>query len=665
MAIAQTKDSRFGQNEMGIQVSKPILLLPSAPRFARAGDQFQAGVLINNNSSQSGNVELGVEAKGIVLRDKKNIQAFPLAPGEQKEVLFSFEASKPGKAVLAFRAKIGGDSDGLEMTIPIQLPRPTETVATFDQTVESREEKISIPETIDPAESKIEVLAAASALADLKGSVDYLTDYPYLCLEQRLSAILPYLVAPQVIQDFKLSSLDLKAIKKLVQSTIRDAYSCQQENGGFGLWPDSSHESPFVTCYTAFTLLKAREAGYEVDKARLEKSIGRLKNLLQTKPETLGYPCSINSLKTLQAYALYDLALFGRPEPAYAEKLFQERQNLSLFGRALLLKALYIGRGSQDARKTLIQEFINKIKVTAAQAHFEEETDLGLSWIYSSNTRTTAIILQALLEVGEDHPLLPAAARWLVDKRKAGRWNSTQENFFVFYALNDFYGAREKTRPDFKVEISLAKKVLLSEIFRTVTQTAKAASGLSEFKPGKTLPLKFEKQGPGILYYGARFTYAPRQKLEPRDEGFAVYKTISSLDGKPLESIKAGSLVAVTLQIVLTKESLFVVIEDPLPAGFEAVNPTFLTESEEQQRSLEAMDETNEGYWWEGFNHIEMHDNRVLLFSDSLRPGIHTHRYLARALTPGQFTLPGTKAEEMYAPEVFGRSAEQVVKIVK
>jgi len=53
------------------------------------------------------------------------------------------------------------------------------------------------------------------------------------------------------------------------------------------------------------------------------------------------------------------------------------------------------------------------------------------------------------------------------------------------------------------------------------------------------------------------------------------------------------------------------------------------------------------------------------LFSDSLSAGIHTHRYLARALTPGQFTLPGTKAEEMYAPEVFGRSAEKAVKIIR
>jgi hypothetical protein len=58
-----------------------------------------------------------------------------------------------------------------------------------------------------------------------------------------------------------------------------------------------------------------------------------------------------------------------------------------------------------------------------------------------------------------------------------------------------------------------------------------------------------------------------------------------------------------------------------------------------------------------------MRDDRVLLFADSLRAGIHTHRYLARALSSGVFGQPGTKAEQMYAPEVFGRSAERVVRI--
>lgn len=318
-----------------------------------------------------------------------------------------------------------------------------------------------------------------------------------------------------------------------------------------------------------------------------------------------------------------------------------------------------------SAQNALIQEFLNKIKVTPSLAHFEEEDDVGMAWIYSSNTRTTAMILQTLIEVGQDHPLLPAVARWLVEKRKAGHWHSTQENFYVFYALNDFLGKQESVAPDFKAEFSLAKRVLLKEVFKSATQTAGAASDLSEFKPGRALPLKIDKQGPGILYYGARLTYAPRQKLEPKDEGLAVYKTILSLEGKPLEFVKAGSLVVVTLQIVVPKESLFVVVDDPLPAGFEAVNPEFLTESEEMQRKLEALDKEISPYWWEGFTHVEMHDNRVLLFADSLGAGIHTHRYIARALTPGQFVMPGTKAEEMYAPEVFGRSAEQAVKIVK
>jgi uncharacterized protein YfaS (alpha-2-macroglobulin family) len=60
-----------------------------------------------------------------------------------------------------------------------------------------------------------------------------------------------------------------------------------------------------------------------------------------------------------------------------------------------------------------------------------------------------------------------------------------------------------------------------------------------------------------------------------------------------------------------------------------------------------------------------MYDDRVLLFADSLAPGIHTHRYLVRALTYGTFSAPGTKIEEMYEPEVFGRSSETRIKIVK
>jgi hypothetical protein len=277
------------------------------------------------------------------------------------------------------------------------------------------------------------------------------------------------------------------------------------------------------------------------------------------------------------------------------------------------------------------------------------------------------MILQALLETNAQHPLASPIARWLVNERKAGRWHSTQENFWVFYALNDFYRRFENVRPDFTAELALAGKTILKETFRSAQQTASGSLPLTEVKPGKEIPLTIGMTGEGTLYYGVRLTYAPKQALIPRDEGFAVYKMITTLDGKPLGDIKAGQLVLVTLQVLVPQESLFVVVDDPLPGGFEAVNPTFETESEEQQRKLDGVvaNEESEAWWWTGFNHIEMRDNRVALFADSLEAGVHTHRYLARALTPGTFTLPGSKAEQMYAPERFGRSDERTIKIVK
>ncbi|MCX6561505.1 MAG: MG2 domain-containing protein [Candidatus Aminicenantes bacterium] len=667
MVVAQTKDSAFGRQDASFKVSKPLLLLPSGPRFARVGDAFQAGVVINNYSGRKGSVVMSLDAQGLVLKDKPE-RTFDLAVGESREILFALEAEKEGKARLAVRAKMGPDADGLEYGFPVQTTRGTETVATFDQTTGPKEERISLPDTIQPQATKLEVTAAASALTGLKGCIDYLTYYPYLCLEQKTSSILPYLVAPKLIEDFNLSSLEPKAVKELVRRVLKDMDSCQRENGGYSLWPDSARESPYATVYAVFAQIKAREAGYDINEDRLNQAANYLRQLLSAKPGDSPYPYGPQGWLTTQAYALYDLALLKKYQPAAAELLFRARGNMSLFGRSLLTKAIHVGDGSAQARDTLLQEMLNLIKVEASQAHFEEDPAYDLSWIYSSNARTTGLVLQTLLETGRRHPLSPAIARWLVGQRKAGRWHSTQENFFVFYSLNEYYKAFESERPDFRAEIAFAGKTILKESFQAMQKSVTAIQSLADVKPGANLPVKIDKTGPGTLYYGLRLTYAPKRALEARDEGFAVYKTLTTLDGKPLTDIRAGQIVLVTLEVLAPKESLFVVVDDPLPAGFEAVNPTFETESAEKTGQVEAIAAAeNDGGWWRwwGFNHIEMRDDRVLLFADSLPAGLHKHRYLARALTPGVFALPGSKAEMMYAPETFGRSGERTVKIVK
>ena len=64
--------------------------------------------------------------------------------------------------------------------------------------------------------------------------------------------------------------------------------------------------------------------------------------------------------------------------------------------------------------------------------------------------------------------------------------------------------------------------------------------------------------------------------------------------------------------------------------------------------------------WW---NHENKRDNQTEVFADHLWGGSHDYSYLMRATTPGTYVVPPTKAEEMYAPETFGRTASETVII--
>ncbi len=666
MAIAQTRDSTFGRAETDVKVAKPLLLQAALPRFVRVGDSFQGGVVVHNMTGQAGEATVEVQAEGIVLVDKKAVQKTSIPSGGSQEILYRFEARTAGKAVFGFRAQMGAASDGLEAVLPLKPPRAPETVALFDEAAQTAEQKIAIPDFAAGPESRLDVQASGTVLSGLAGCVDYLTNYPYLCLEQRLSSILPYLVAGPLIKDYGLSKLDADGIRDHVRGHLKEFVRYQKDDGGFGLWPESRRSSPFVSCYAAFGLLEARESGYEIDGQGLDRVRDYLKRLLRQKFDPEHYYFDAMVWNTIQAFALYDLALLGQPEPAYAEKLFNDQARLSTFGKTLLLKALYRGRGAWSSQEALVRDLMNRVKLTPSQAHFEDEEGRGGAWIYTSTTRTTALILQSLLETGRTHPLAAPVARWLVEKAKMSSRISTQDNFYLFYALNDYARRFESTASAVLFKIRLAGKTILEGSFEGRRTSAAAASyPLSEFPKGKTLGLEVHNEGGGPVHYGVRMTYTPATPSSPREEGMAVAKSIRRLDGKPLTDIPGGTLVLVTVEVALPQEAHYIVIDDPLPGGLEAVNRTFLTESEEDQRRLEEGGEEDVASPWFAFNHIELRDDRVLLFADWLPAGVHRHRYLARALSFGTFRMPGTKAVEMYAPEVFGRSGESEVRIVK
>jgi uncharacterized protein YfaS (alpha-2-macroglobulin family) len=175
--------------------------------------------------------------------------------------------------------------------------------------------------------------------------------------------------------------------------------------------------------------------------------------------------------------------------------------------------------------------------------------------------------------------------------------------------------------------------------------------------------LILSKDGPGRLYYRIGMRYAPRDlELSPREEGFTVQRTYEAIenaddvkgDNNAGWTVKAGAYVRVHLLVVVPDRRYYAVVDDPLPAGLEIVNLAFKTS---------ARDRLNQGdagwyrYWisWM-FNHRELRDERALHFADRLTAGVYHISYITRATTKGDFIVPPARAEEMYRPEVFGRS---------
>ncbi len=186
--------------------------------------------------------------------------------------------------------------------------------------------------------------------------------------------------------------------------------------------------------------------------------------------------------------------------------------------------------------------------------------------------------------------------------------------------------------------------------------------------PGESLPLKFRKDGAGTLFYVARLKYAT-DLMYPKglDSGIAIRRHYEPASGgEAATSFKAGDLVRVVLDFDLTKERRWVAVTDPIPAGLEPVESWFNTTARDLAGEQEDTEEQGTWMdWWErgGFDHVERHDDRVLLFGTRLAEGHHTFNYVCRATTAGTFRTAPAHAEEMYEPEVFGRTGTDVIEV--
>ncbi|MCX5743248.1 MAG: hypothetical protein NT062_12210 [Proteobacteria bacterium] len=252
--------------------------------------------------------------------------------------------------------------------------------------------------------------------------------------------------------------------------------------------------------------------------------------------------------------------------------------------------------------------------------------------------------------------------------RKAGRWLNTQENTFALLALDAYFQAYEKTTPDFVARVWLGADYAGDHTFKgRSTESFQIPIAMKDVVTHDASDLTIQKDGKGRLYYRVGMTYAPASlQLAAADYGFVVERRYEAVDdpkdvtrdAQGTWHVKAGARVRVKLSMVNENRRYHVALVDPLPAGLEAMNPALAvtgpipTDPTEQKKR-------GAYWWWYGpwYEHQNLRDERVEAFAAQLWEGVHAYTYVARATTPGSYIVPPTKAEEMYMPETFGRSA--------
>jgi uncharacterized protein YfaS (alpha-2-macroglobulin family) len=188
---------------------------------------------------------------------------------------------------------------------------------------------------------------------------------------------------------------------------------------------------------------------------------------------------------------------------------------------------------------------------------------------------------------------------------------------------------------------------------------------------GETQDLIIQKDGEGRLYYRLGLRYAPEDlNLDPLEMGFVVQREYEAVDDPEdvqqdedgVWRIKAGARVRVRVHMVADNRRYHVALVDPVPAGLEIINPSLaVAEDIPDDPSVSPRG----GWWWWGpwYQHQNLRDQRAEAFTTYLYAGVYEYTYVARATTPGSFVVPPAKAEEMYSPEVFGRSGTDFVVV--
>ncbi|MDR0322475.1 MAG: alpha-2-macroglobulin [Treponema sp.] len=679
----------FALKESEIAAQNKINVREVVPRRLRERDTAEAGVLITNldSSSHTITVKLDVGAPlpndessgltkvaGRAFVDGTSERRITVRSGENAVAYFDVAAVRQGNITLNFTINSNVLNERLVREMIIEHPLVMETVTTTGTiSGSSASEGLVIPSFADNGVGSLTLTLDATRLSLLDTAISYLFRYPYGCLEQRSSAVMPLVVFGEYLDALEISS-EVSDPRLVVENELGAWAQIQLPNGGFPYWSSSTRTDFYVSLRIAHIIAIAKAKNFNIPSSlNVANLVSYLNSEYQTIQSWRNNTANYYYQSYLQSYMLYVSALLGESvdQAKLAEILSRNNVDPSVLAFVgMTYRAL--GRNS-DAASTA-QRLRNLTRMTTRGVDITDPLERNrYGYYYGTPVEQLALTLQFFAEQFPGDEINTRLLFSLLENQRSrkGYWQSTAVTVRVLSAVDALIRAENLTNIDVSGTVSLGAAQLLQGTFKglgakPVTSTVEFNSSvMSGIERDRLQQLNFSRSGRGSLYYTASLRYAIPSELQSfRDEGVGVFMSIhdvntnAEISGTALQS---GKTYRARIRVSSTRDRTYLALRVPVPSGAEILDMAFVTTaSYDDVGGVSGNENNRRGSWGWGWgswlSHQVIMDNEIQYFWDRFYKGESTVSFLFRTARRGVYPTPPAQAECMYEPEIFGRS---------
>ena len=604
---------KIGSASKDMLVRDALVADPLLPRFLAPGDDARFAVLMQNLELPAGEAAVTISVDGPLVLDGPDRLAATLAPNGQAVPFTGLRGTGAGRGVIHLDVTGPGNFHiRRETAILVRPARGRTTDIAGVDLAAGAEDRLAPPlDRFIAGTWRAQASFGGAVRYDAAALVQALADYPLGCLEQATSKGFPL----TVMADGPMAGPDRAA---RLQQAIASVLDKQRYDGGFGLWSANADAEPWLSAYTTEFLLRARAAGATVPEAAL-------KDALKFQADGLDGPLDTPEHLAVQAYRLYVLALAGQPRAGAARVLAERTDKLPTpLARAQLGAALARSNDRPRAEAAFAAAL-------AAPARRPWDAD------YGSALRDQAAIAVLLKESGLLANRVPTLISQMPGSDLKPEALNTQEEAWAAAAA----AVLGRGVPPASITVNGAPLAPASVIAVSLTAPASARN-----------------TGMKSVFQTVSVAGVPSVALPAARAQMRVSRLFYNLDGSPLD---LGHLPQNTVFVLLVQgqaedgQDHRAMLLQGLPAGWEIAG-RFPAGDVAGMSWLGTLSET------EAQPAADYRFAAVIPLTGE-KPAFRVAVKL-RAVTPGNYEIPGAELSDMYRPGVYARQAANRITVL-